>query len=68
MAATLLRKTTLRFGYQGNAVEELQELLNRYHYGLPVDDIFGSWTEGCVKDFQLTHFLPNDGIVSDLTW
>ena len=68
MTATLLRKATLRFGSQGKAVEELQELLNRYHYHLPVDGIFGSWTEGCVKDFQLTHFLPNDGIVGDRTW
>ncbi|MEO1591930.1 MAG: peptidoglycan-binding protein [Cyanobacteria bacterium J06632_22] len=68
MTATLLRKATLSFGSQGKAVEELQELLNRYHYGLPVDGIFGSWTEGCVKDFQLTHFLSNDGIVGDQTW
>ena len=68
MTATLLRKAILRFGSQGKAVEELQTLLNRHHYGLPVDGIFGAWTEGCVKDFQLTHFLPNDGIVGDRTW
>ncbi|MGP1387972.1 MAG: peptidoglycan-binding domain-containing protein [Thainema sp.] len=68
MTATTIQKPTLRLGSRGRDVEELQRLLNHYNYSLPVDGIFGAWTEGCVKDYQLTHFLKNDGIVGNKTW
>lgn len=68
MTATTIQKPTLRLGSRGRDVEELQRLLNHYNYGLPVDGIFGAWTEGCVKDYQFTHFLKNDGVVANKTW
>ncbi|MEO1591929.1 MAG: peptidoglycan-binding protein [Cyanobacteria bacterium J06632_22] len=68
MIATTINKPVLRFGARGKAVQELQKLLNTYGYNLPVDGIFGAWTEGVVKDFQFVRFLGNDGIVGNKTW
>jgi peptidoglycan hydrolase-like protein with peptidoglycan-binding domain len=65
---TTINKPTLRLGSMGEAVKELQRLLNVYHYDLPENGIFGAWTENCVKDYQLSRFLEIDGIVGSKTW
>lgn len=60
---------TLRRGSQGDAVEELQALLNaKYGYDLEVDGNYGSKTEAAVKDFQKKHGLTADGVVGPKTW
>ncbi len=66
--ASTIQKKTLRLGSQGSEVKELQNLLNRYNFHLPENGVFGAWTENVVKDFQLTMFLDNDGIVGNRTW
>ena len=49
-------------------VRELQTDLNRFGFNLTVDGIFGSETEGSVRQFQLDHDLVSDGIVGPQTW
>ena len=58
----------LKKGSSGEAVAELQTLLNGYGYGLTVDGKFGAKTEEAVKDFQKNNGLVADGIVGDATW
>ena len=58
----------LRKGSSGDAVVELQTLLNGYGYGLTVDGKFGAKTEEAVKDFQKNNGLVADGIVGAATW
>ena len=58
----------LRKGASGDAVVELQTLLNGYGYGLTVDGKFGAKTEEAVKDYQKNHGLVADGIVGAATW
>jgi peptidoglycan hydrolase-like protein with peptidoglycan-binding domain len=65
---TTINKPTLRLGSNGEDVKELQRLLNKYYYNLPVNGVFGVWTENSVKDFQFSRFLDVDGIVGNKTW
>ena len=58
----------LRKGASGDAVVELQTLLNQYGYVLTVDAKFGAKTEEAVKDYQRNHGLVADGIVGAATW
>jgi hypothetical protein len=59
----------LRRGNQGPSVAELQEKLNHaIASGLDPDGIFGSKTDGSVRNFQSTRHLDVDGIVGDQTW
>lgn len=62
---------TLKVGSQGQAVKELQGLVNRrvnFEYRLDVDGIFGRKTEAAVKICQYLYFLVEDGIVGSKTW
>lgn len=63
-----LYNVVLKEGDSGEAVKELQNLLNKYSYKLKPDGIFGKITLGAVKDFQRTHNLTADGIVGPKTW
>jgi peptidoglycan hydrolase-like protein with peptidoglycan-binding domain len=64
-----LNKPVLKEGSKGEAVEELQLLLQKYcAYSGAVDGIFGSATTGAGKLFQYRVFLTQDGIVGDKTW
>ena len=60
---------TLRRGNKGEAVEELQALLNaKFGFDLEIDGDFGKATETAVKEFQKKHGLTADGVVGKKTW
>ena len=62
---------TVRKGSKGDAVKEMQSLLQRLGYDLGpcgVDGDFGRMTEKAVKAFQQDHGLKVDGIVGPKTW
>ena len=62
---------TLRRGDKGQAVKEMQSLLDRLGYDLGscgVDGDFGKNTEAAVKRFQRDHGLAADGICGPETW
>ena len=59
---------TLRKGDRGEAVKELQRLLNKYGYLLQVDGIWGPQTDSAVRGFQYRAGLVVDGIVGPKTW
>jgi hypothetical protein len=60
---------TLRRGNKGEAVEELQALLNaKFGFDLEIDGDFGRATETAVKEFQKKNGLTADGIVGKKTW
>lgn len=59
--------TLLRLGSQGEAVKDIQTLLNIFGASLVIDGIFGSKTEAAVKRFQEQNKLTVDGIVGAQT-
>jgi peptidoglycan hydrolase-like protein with peptidoglycan-binding domain len=59
---------TLRKGSQGEAVKDLQRMLNSVGYNVKVDGINGSETEGAVKNFQKSVGLQVDGIAGKNTY
>ena len=60
---------TLRRGNKGEAVEELQAILNaKFGFDLEIDGDFGKATETAVKEFQKQHNLTSDGVVGPKTW
>ena len=65
-----LRRDTIRMGSRGNAVAELQGLLNEWDPGLQlkVDGKFGSATKAAVEAFQAKHDLTVDGVAGPNTW
>ena len=61
----------IRKGSKGQAVTEMQALLDKLGYDLGpcgVDGDFGKCTEAAVKQFQRDRGLEVDGIVGPLTW
>ncbi|MCU0566130.1 MAG: peptidoglycan-binding protein [Oculatellaceae cyanobacterium Prado106] len=65
-----VQRPVLQRGATGNAVQELQKLLQSFFIrgALPIDGIFGEVTELQVKTFQYIFFLKRDGIVGARTW
>ncbi|MCJ8281443.1 MAG: peptidoglycan-binding protein [Rivularia sp. ALOHA_DT_140] len=62
-------RTTVKRGSTGSDVQTLQMMLNEvYGKVLVVDGIFGSKTEGFVKQYQEDSNLMVDGIVGPQTW
>jgi hypothetical protein len=64
-------KPTVRLGSAGNAVRELQSLLNRLPTSLKrlsEDGQFGLATRGRVVEFQRKQRLSDDGVVGPMTW
>jgi hypothetical protein len=62
---------TVRRGSRGDAVRQLQEILNRKMPDvshLAVDGIFGSLTEKAVLEFQRREHIGVDGVVGPVTW
>lgn len=74
--AIKLDKPVLTSGSRGSAVRELQTLLNGYGSYLRnpfflvriVDGEFGPMTRRTVMSFQRQVFLPQTGVVAELTW
>lgn len=58
----------LRFGNSGSAVRVLQRLLVANGYRVPIDGVYGAFTESAVKAFQSRRNLQVDGIVGPRTW
>ncbi|MFH8663023.1 peptidoglycan-binding protein [Streptomyces afghaniensis] len=61
---------TQRRGSKGNAVREVQCILNEWagRQILTVDGDFGERTEAWVKEFQRGWQIKDDGIVGPVTW
>nr|WP_279326566.1 peptidoglycan-binding protein [Bacillus kexueae] len=60
---------TLRYGSKGNAVRELQTMLNNAGYSVgKVDGIFGKQTLEALKKFQKSRGLKQDGIAGANTY
>lgn len=58
----------VEIGDEGGSVKELQELLVRAGYVVPVDGIMGPRTESATAGFQVNHGLPGTGIADSETW
>lgn len=58
----------IKKGAKGEAVSELQRLLNNNGYSLDVDGNFGSKTQAAVRDYQSKNNLTVDGIAGNQTW
>ncbi|MBD2066298.1 peptidoglycan-binding protein [Leptolyngbya sp. FACHB-671] len=67
-ATAQVNKPLLVLGSKGDAVKELQKLLNHWGYYLTIDGTFEQGTLNIVKVFQRRVFLKADGIVGNLTW
>ena len=66
---TVKEYPTLRKGNKGEAVKELQTMLNAKGYDCgKVDGDFGSKTLAAVKAFQKANGLTVDGVVGQKTW
>jgi len=59
---------TLRSGLIGEDVKRLQSLLTKEGIPCTVDGSFGSATKVCVKQFQESVGLSDDGVVGPQTW
>jgi N-acetylmuramoyl-L-alanine amidase len=67
-APTTWSKTTLVIMDSGDAVRELQRLLNANGADITEDGYFGRETDVAVKTFQRQHKLVIDGVVGSQTW
>ncbi|MGD1914233.1 MAG: peptidoglycan-binding protein [Rivularia sp. (in: cyanobacteria)] len=64
-----LNKPVLTQGSTGEAVKELQELLQHWQcYFGQIDGIFGPQTTAAVNCFEYWMFLAEDGIIDENTW
>lgn len=59
---------TIRRGSKGEAVAEMQRLLNQYGFELVVDGNFGPASDTAVRIFQKDSELFADGVVGKMTW
>lgn len=65
---TIRNVPNLRFGHSGSAVRVLQRLLVANGYRVPIDGVYGAFTESAVKAFQSRRNLQVDGVVGPRTW
>ena len=66
-----LSRTTMRRGSKGDAIRELQTMLDKLGYDLGpcgIDGDFGKATEAAVRSFQSDHRLTVDGIAGPATY
>ena len=59
---------TLRKGDHGDAVKNMQRLLNESGYSVEPDGAFGPATVKALKDFQRANGLAADGVCGPKTW
>lgn len=59
---------TLKEGSSGQAVKDLQNLLNKLGYKLSADGVYGNKTEEAIKSFQKQRGLKVDGIAGSQTF
>ena len=59
---------TLRQGDSGDAVIELQQLLNAKGINIAIDGVFGEATRTAVVKFQQQNRIATDGVVGTQTW
>lgn len=55
-------------GDENGSVREMQELLARAGYVIPIDGKMGPRTESAVAGFQVNHGLPGTGVADSETW
>jgi Putative peptidoglycan binding domain len=68
-APPALAKTTIRLGDTGQEVYELQNsLVEHYQYTGTVDGFYGEDTYYKVREVQVLHNIPDDGVVGPETW
>lgn len=69
LPTTLVELPVLRKGAHGRVVETLQLLLNRWHFKVEVDGVFGDATETALIEFQLEWGIEGTHAQVDrLTW
>jgi peptidoglycan/xylan/chitin deacetylase (PgdA/CDA1 family) len=61
-------RPVLTFGSRGRLVRQVQTLLNRRGYRVPVTGFYGVLTVRQVRRFQVDHGIRNTGQVGPLTW
>lgn len=59
---------TMRLGYRGSDVRELQGLLQVQGYLIHRTSCFDQDTQNAVRDFQRSHHLDETGEVTPITW
>ena len=58
----------LAYGSRGAAVRQIQSLLSRHGYRVPVTGFYGALTARQVRRFQVAHGIRSTGKVGPLTW
>ncbi len=58
----------LAYGSRGAAVRQIQSLLNRHGYRVPVTGFYAALTARQVRRFQVAHGIRSTGKVGPLTW
>jgi lysozyme len=59
---------TVKLKSNGDEVYILQRMLRKIGYSLTMDGDFGPKTDKTIRDFQFSHSLIADGVVSTRTW
>jgi peptidoglycan hydrolase-like protein with peptidoglycan-binding domain len=68
MSGSISPWPVVKSGSNGHPIKTLQYLLRAHGHTVGVDGVFGPKTEAAVKEFQTSHGLAADGIVSPMTW
>ena len=64
----VVSRPILAYGSRGAAVRQIQSLLNRHGYRVPVTGFYGALTARQVRRFQVAHGIRSTGKVGPLTW